>query len=265
MEDSTTEHTDHLVPVDSDKEPIVWDGNDAHIAGILYEVGLYYETQGLFQSLFEHRAVTLSNGKLAVESLSSIPFILGDISDGSSFDSPCPADAVQRLVDANATTLASGGTIVAAPGTIDRDMPFIIAKYHVKAEVSRLLTSLKHVIAGAPNAGNLLEAARGDGFKLLKALRDREKLADGRDRALATTRHQSIILKGVQSELTLASLDAFLKTYRRAKRHLPPSSRQSDAEELEMINSIAYRAGRRRASSTMSANVAYSHSGTPGG
>jgi hypothetical protein len=65
MSDTITEHTDILVPVDPDKEPIEWDGNDAHIAGILYEVGLYYERQGLFQSLFEHRAVTLSNGKLS--------------------------------------------------------------------------------------------------------------------------------------------------------------------------------------------------------
>lgn len=39
---STANASDPLVPTYSDKTPIVWDGNNAHIAGALYEVGRFY-------------------------------------------------------------------------------------------------------------------------------------------------------------------------------------------------------------------------------
>ena len=55
--------SDIMVPSTTDMEPIKWNGNDAAIDGTLYEVGLYYKRVGLFQALFEHRAVVLSNGK----------------------------------------------------------------------------------------------------------------------------------------------------------------------------------------------------------
>jgi hypothetical protein len=34
MTDTITEHTDFLVPVDTDKEPIEWDGNDAQVHAV---------------------------------------------------------------------------------------------------------------------------------------------------------------------------------------------------------------------------------------
>ena len=59
---STANTTDPLVPTYSDKTPIVWDGNNAYIAGALYEVGRFYKRTGLFQLLLKHRAVALRNG-----------------------------------------------------------------------------------------------------------------------------------------------------------------------------------------------------------
>ena len=69
---STTDYSDILIPttitVQFDKVPTTWNGNDAAIDGVMYEVGKYYKRVGLFQAWFEHRAVALSNGKTAVES-----------------------------------------------------------------------------------------------------------------------------------------------------------------------------------------------------
>ena len=36
--DNNTVITDPLIPVDTDKSPIEWDGNVATLAGILYEI-----------------------------------------------------------------------------------------------------------------------------------------------------------------------------------------------------------------------------------
>ena len=49
----------HL-PVDIDKNPIILDGNPAHIEGTLFEVAKYYRRKGLFQQLFKNRAVLLN-------------------------------------------------------------------------------------------------------------------------------------------------------------------------------------------------------------
>jgi len=70
--DSTLSNTlsntiDKLVPVTSDGIPIIWtDDNDAHIEGLLHEVGKFYRRTGRFQYFFKHHAAALPNGKLAV-------------------------------------------------------------------------------------------------------------------------------------------------------------------------------------------------------
>ena len=69
-DDTRNSHYDHndniLIPTTSDKEPIIFRDNDATIEGILYEIDRYYTRNGIFQSLLKHRAVSLSNGKLAI-------------------------------------------------------------------------------------------------------------------------------------------------------------------------------------------------------
>ena len=37
--DNNTVKTDILIPVYLDKTPILWDGNDAHIEGLLHDTG----------------------------------------------------------------------------------------------------------------------------------------------------------------------------------------------------------------------------------
>ena len=97
--DSTLSNTiDKLVPVTSDGIPIIWtDDNDAHIEGLLHEVGKFYRRTGRFQYFFKHHAAALPNGKLAVEDLQSAYIMSEKIKDDYSFEKPCPPTA-QRTV-----------------------------------------------------------------------------------------------------------------------------------------------------------------------
>ena len=72
---SNTADLNYLVPVTIDKEPIIFEDNDATI-----EKASCTRT-GLFQMLFKHRAVPLSNGKLAVESVNTVWYTSGKIVD----------------------------------------------------------------------------------------------------------------------------------------------------------------------------------------
>ena len=96
--DSTLSNTiDKLVPVTSDGIPIIWtDDNDAHIEGLLHEVGKFYRRTGRFQYFFKHHAAALPNGKLAVEDLQSAYIMSEKIKDDYSFEKPCPPTA-QRV------------------------------------------------------------------------------------------------------------------------------------------------------------------------
>ena len=51
------------------------------VDGALFEVGRHYKHAGLFQLFFKHRAVALSNGRIAVESFNSVWFTSGKVTD----------------------------------------------------------------------------------------------------------------------------------------------------------------------------------------
>ena len=107
---STATTTDNLIPVNLDREPIIFSDNDASIEGILYEVGRFYKRTGQFQMLFKHRAVSLSNGKLAVESLNSVYWTTGSIASSAGFDAPCLPTAT-RYNDYVSRATAAGAKI----------------------------------------------------------------------------------------------------------------------------------------------------------
>ena len=70
-------HTDRLQPVFPDGTAIIWDGNDAHIAGALFECKRFFTRTGLFKSLIEHRAAPVGKGFLAVKHVQTVPFVMG--------------------------------------------------------------------------------------------------------------------------------------------------------------------------------------------
>ena len=82
---------DPLQPVDADNNPIRWtSGNKAEIPGHLHELGLFLERKRLFKPLLEQGIVSMPNGKIAIEAISSIPFKMGLVKERSaySFENP---------------------------------------------------------------------------------------------------------------------------------------------------------------------------------
>ena len=231
-----------LIPVSSDKAPLSWNGNDAVILGLLYEVSRYYRNKGLFQMLFQHRAVVLSNGRLAIEDINSVPFVTGAASDPKSFDDLCPPTP-DRVSDYNADIDLGtrAGTKLKPLASIpdEHKGTLVLAKHSVDQEDARLLHSLSYAFGHAEQSEALLEAADGSGLEFIKLLRARGTAADPRDKALVATQFADIVRDGVRGELSLTTFSAFLKAYNAARRNIVPASRPSHEAEVEMISVVA--------------------------
>ena len=65
----------------SNGDPVVYDGNPAALAGARYETEQCFRRLGAFELLVQHNAARLTNGTIATEDASSIPFVLNLISD----------------------------------------------------------------------------------------------------------------------------------------------------------------------------------------
>ena len=249
-DESTLSNTiiDKLAPTTADGTPIVWsDDNDAHIEGLLFEVGKNYKRKGQFQTFFKHHAAILSNGKLAVDSADSVHFITNKVQDDHDFDNPCPPTQQRVAEYDNGRSIAGSPfygqkalkTLSAIPDE-NKDTT-VLSEHSVEAEDSKLLTSLVYTFGHSISSDELIDAAEGSGYKLLEALRARAKSANTKDKALVAAQYARIIRDGVPhgTELKLKSLKDYIKDYKSIKRNVPQSSRQSDAAEIDMIDLIA--------------------------
>ena len=110
-DNSTHNIDDILVITDQEGEALTWDGNNAKIPGLLHECGKYYVRKGLFQPLFAHRAVVLSNGNNAITDIKTSVFITGQVDDPQerSFENVCP-EISARVADVDADRAANGLT-----------------------------------------------------------------------------------------------------------------------------------------------------------
>ena len=99
---------DTTVPTDEAGQPLIWDGNPARVLGLLHESSEYFERMGQHQPAITMRAALLSNGRLAVESVSVVPFILGTLTepDRSLLDIAPPP--TERIAEYNAARTAAG-------------------------------------------------------------------------------------------------------------------------------------------------------------
>ena len=90
----TTARTDISVPTYTNKEPILFSGNDAEIASTMHEIKQYLIRTNKHQPqpLLSDRAVLVSGGKTAVESVHAIPFLLGTLADGDAYMRRCAAE-----------------------------------------------------------------------------------------------------------------------------------------------------------------------------
>ena len=246
MDSDTNVTTDHSVPTTAEGDPISWDGNKAHIEGILADIDEWGTRTGQFVALVENRAVVLKNGSLAVESLQTVQFVNGAVPDlrGAPFkhSDPCPTTE-QRIRDydalATATKKSAFTRLATTPGP---GSGVVIAPYTIKADDAKYLTSLSHVIKEAPDADTLLQAANGSGTALIALLKAEGAKATGRDKALVSARFARLVNAGVSGELTRSSFKGYYKAYKKERRNLPPAARAgADAVELETINTIAYK------------------------
>ena len=231
-----------LIPVTTDKTALVWDGNDATINGLLYECGQYYKRKGLFQPLIKHRAVSLSNGKLALEDPNTVYFTTSMANDPRDFGNPCPP-TLERIttynIEIGAGTRAGSAVraITEVPATFKDTV--IIAKHLVEKEDASLLHSLSYVFGNAETSEDDLDNADGSGLSYLRILRDRGNAATARDTALVTSVFTKIIRDGVSGELSHIKFANFLKSYKAARRNIDPTSRPTAGAEAEMITLIA--------------------------
>jgi hypothetical protein len=87
---NNTVNNNTIIPTYPDKTPILYYGNPATMDGCLHEAGEFFARNGTFSMFDEHHAVAMSNGKLAVDSVQALLFIMGTHSDPHSFADPCP-------------------------------------------------------------------------------------------------------------------------------------------------------------------------------
>ena len=231
-------NTDPLVPKDPDGEPIIWDGNDAHIAGTMFDTQRYYRRTGLFQPLIQHRGVQLNNGKLAVESYLSVSSAAGLHNDPRTLSDPCPPTAT-RKAEYETRTGATVAAVTAMPAGMGDS--FVLSKFAVEQEDGKLLRSLTNVFGHAESSDDLLDGADGSGYNLIVALNDKSTRADPKDKAVAAAKYASAIRNGVIGELGFDSLKVFEKHYGRVHRNMAATARQGPEAEVEMINLIAYK------------------------
>ncbi len=197
--------TDKSVPVDSDKELLKWDGNRAHILGLLAETSKHYKRVGLFQPYIEHRAVLLSSGRLAVDSVLSAQFTGGLLTDEHSIEGaegPCPPTP-ERIVNYNAR-MAATGSAAFNPAT---PVPDIVTKnliqnaFAVRKEGADFLASLAHVFGGTVESNDLLDEAAGDGSKFIAILKREAGLAEPDDISVSMSERTRIVSSGISGEI----------------------------------------------------------------
>lgn len=228
-----------------DNKPIKWDGNPAHVLGILHDVGEYFRRTHAFKALFEHRAAIAKNGKMVVSSKSQVPFIIGMVTDPveRGFESPCPpvADRIaatqrnRREERFNAVVTDLNQTVA------DNSDQIIIQPYLVDEENGKLHETLLSVINDTSVAKSLACQSLGDGLSLLNLMRNYETNARESDKSLVINNYNLASSKTIASPMSMASLDAWLDNYEQAKAFVPATSRKNDASEVELINLLAFR------------------------
>ena len=83
-EQLSSDRITYPIPTRTDGTVLTWDSNDAHLPGLIHEFSKWVTRTGHFRALFEHHAVPISNGKLAVDSVAAVTFVMGPSGCGKS-------------------------------------------------------------------------------------------------------------------------------------------------------------------------------------
>lgn len=203
-------------------------------------------SQRHLHSYIQQRVKLLSNGKIAADAISSVPYILGTVPEPErTLATMCPP-AAERIAAVNAwrATTAGGNQpptpaiTTMPPGASDS---VIINRLATNDEGGKLLGSLHHVFGHAEPSNQLFRDARGDPYRLITALVARAASASTPDVSVVVAEFEAVKTGGISGELTLDKIKGFQTKYERAKISLDPASRPTDAAELELVNLIAFR------------------------
>ena len=229
-------------PFNIDGEPITYDGNPAHVEGILHELSEWTARTGHYVTLLENNAVLLANGMMAVDSVAAVLFVSGEKDDGGtySFHAPCPATS-ERIKKFDAEAARTSSATFTAPSKMPDEHAgsFIPSKFQVQAEDLRFLNSLSQIITDSDLRSDLIKRSGRSGRAFLTEFRKEGAKATAGDKTLVVTNLESYALSGHVGALTLTSFNSFLKNFYKLQRATPPSSRKSEPAIFEMIKMVA--------------------------
>ena len=226
--EETSTPLDPYVPTDLDGVPITWDGNPAKIIGKLRATSEFYTRTGLFKTYIAKRSVSLSNGKTAYESLDSVPFALGALSDlpagkEHAFNIPCPPTPT-RITAYNSTPAGTAKAYASTDYTslLDTHKHSIIISPDLVDKTGRdFADSLILIVSDKDAAATYLAAANYDGNNLIKVLTGVATDATGSDHSLMHSEYTQFIASPMTDPLSLTSFNSQYKKLKDKISSLP--------------------------------------------
>ena len=244
-ETDSTNKSDIFKPYTANGQEILYLDNDATLGGILHEVNKFWKRKNLFQTYLKHGVVPVGS-RIATDDLRSVAFLEDLFTDPHGFDNPAGPSTEARIMRYDIATPSKKFAFdITAADAIDRKLYFK-GEHYIEQTETNILTSLTHVISKATNRDTLIDEADGVGTDLLKALRELFKKAPPRAKAVVSAVLSNIVSRGITVRLSGESLKDFLTAYKFAKINIDPSERPSDASELSMMNTIAYKSSEIR-------------------
>ena len=227
---------DPLQPSDIDGIPIQWDGNPAKIIGKLRGAAEFYTRTGLFKTYIAKRSVSLSNGKTAYDSIESVPFALGALTElptgkEHAFNLPCPPTPL-RITTYNATPAGSAKAydMKDYAAMLDTHKHSIIVSPDLVDKTGRdFANSLILIVSDKDAAATYLAAASYDGNSLIKVLTALAGDATGSDHSLVHSEYTQFIASPMTEPLSLTS---FNSQYKRLKDKISSLPQAIPAEQV---------------------------------
>ena len=243
---STDDSTDNI-PKTVKGEPIIYDGNRGAADGFLRMLWKYLKGKNKFQLLFDQRAVPMQNGKVACESHTDVKFLNranGYVDpvvpkDEKKVFTICPATP-ERLARANAERATPMKELPLVDEISDADAKmYVYAPHLVTAAKHELGNIIALCISGCDEGAELVSDADGDGLVMLQTIMEWAKDPSLEERGVITGRFNKHATKGIEGELSLASLTEFLSTYDKLMLNMPKEEHPTTTTQIQMITNFA--------------------------
>ena len=148
---NASDNTDYPVAKDRYGDQITYDGNPACLPGIMHDVNKWIERTGHFKLLFEHYAVPLSNGALAIDQPDNIQFIEQRLPNAEVHDffNPCPPTlkrfAQYNIKAVNSTPRLLTATPTNTPVPKEQSRNYIASAHKIEEHLRKLMCSMAHI------------------------------------------------------------------------------------------------------------------------